>query len=158
PSQGIYMASLNGRENHRVMGGTTNVAYAAGHLLFMRDSALMAQPFDPKAGTLHGEAERVAEDVLMDQTTWRAQFDASGSGVLAYASGGLTPWQAMWYDRSGKQIGAAGEKVFNLVSVRLSPDGAKLATEAGESESEIWIYDRNRAVNTRLTFGPSQSS
>jgi len=64
----------------------------------------------------------------------------------------------MWYDRSGKLIGPAGDKAFNLLSVRLSPDGFRLASEAGESQSEIWIYDRNRSVNTRLTFGPSQNS
>ena len=157
-SDGIYFASLDGKENHLVMRGYTNAAFAGGRLLFIRENALVAQPFDPRTGVLQGEAERIAEDVLVDPVIWRAQFDATSSGVLAYAPGGLTPWQATWYDRSGKQTGAAGEKVFNLLSVRLSPDGARLATEAGESESDIWIYDDKRAVNTRLTFGPSQNS
>lgn len=158
PNDGIYFASLDGKENRLVMRGFTNVAYAAGRLLFMRDSSLMAQPFDPKTGVLEGEAERLAEDVLVDGTVWRAQFDASSSGLLAYASGGLMPWQAMWFDRSGKQLGAASEKVFNLLSLRLSPDGTRLATEAGENNSEVWIYDQQRKVNTRLTFGPGASS
>jgi Tol biopolymer transport system component len=158
PNDGIYMASLDGKEIRLVMRGFTNVAYAAGRLLFMRDSALVAQPFDVETGKLQGEAERVADDVLADETVWRAQFDASSSGVLAYASGGLTPWQAMWFDRSGKQVAPASEKVFNLLSLRLSPDGNQLATEAGESDSEIWIYDLKRQVNTRLTFGPGSSS
>lgn len=57
PNNGIYFASLDGKENRLVIRGSTNVAYAAGRLLFMRDSALMAQPFDPKGGTLQGEAE-----------------------------------------------------------------------------------------------------
>jgi eukaryotic-like serine/threonine-protein kinase len=158
PNDAIYFASLDGKENRLLMRGFTNVAYAAGRLLFMRDSALMAQPFDPRTGVLEGEAERLAEDVLVDGTVWRAQFDASSGGGLAYASGGLTPWQAMWYDRTGKQQGAAGEKVSNLLSVRLSPDGTRLATEAGETNSDIWIYDRKRQVNTRLTFGNGASS
>lgn len=157
-NDGIYMGSIDGKESRLVMSGYTNVAYAAGRLLYMRDSALMAQPFDVKSGALHGEAVRLAEDVLVDQTIWRAQFDASSSGVLVYGSGGLTPWQAVWYDRSGKQVGVAGDKVFNLLSVRISPDGSRIATEAGESQSEIWIYDRNRNVNTRFTFGPSQNT
>jgi hypothetical protein len=93
---------------------------------------------------LQGEPERLADDVLVDQTIWRAQFDASANGALVYASGGLTPWQAMLYDRSGKAAGASGDKVFNLLSVRLSPDGTRLATEAGEGNSDIWIYDRKR--------------
>jgi Tol biopolymer transport system component len=157
-NDGIYFASLDGKENRLVMRDFTNVAYAAGRLLFTRDSALMAQPFDPRKGTLQGEAERLAEDVLVDGTVWRAQFDASSNGVLAYASGGLMPWQPMWYDRSGKQLGAAGEKTSNLLSLRLSRDGTRLATEAGESNGDIWIYDRKRQVNTRVTFGPGSSS
>ncbi len=158
PNDAIYFASLDGKENRVVMSGLTNVVYAAGRLLFMRDSALMAQPFDPKTGVLHGEVERLAEDVLVDGTVWRAQFDASNGGVLAYASGGLMPWQAMLYDRAGKQLGAVGVKGSNLLSVRLSPDGARLATEAGDTNSDVWIYDRKRQVNTRLTFGPGASS
>jgi eukaryotic-like serine/threonine-protein kinase len=114
-NDGIYIASLDGKESHRVMKGFANAAYAAGRLLFMRDSMLMAQPFDPKTATLSGEAERLVEDVLSDQTTWRGQFDASGSGVLAYISGGLTPWQATWFDRSGKQIGVDGDTCFPYV-------------------------------------------
>ena len=158
PNDGIYIGSVDGKESHLVMADFTNVAYAAGRLLFVRDSALMAQSFDVKTGKLQGEAERLADDVLVDQTIWRAQFDASANGALVYASGGLTPWQAMLYDRSGKGVGASGDKVFNLLSVRLSPDGTRLATEAGEGNSDIWIYDRRREVNTRLTFGPSSSS
>ena len=157
PNDGIYFASLDGKENRLVMQAFTNAIYAGGRLLFIRDSALVAQPFEAKSGTLHGEVERLAEDALIDRTVWRAQFDASAD-MLTYASGGLMPWQAMWYDRSGKQLGLAGEKVTNLLSVRLSADGSRLATEAGDANSDIWIYDRKREVNTRFTFGPGPSS
>jgi hypothetical protein len=158
PNDGVYFGSLDGKESRLVMRGFTNVAFSAGRLLFMRDGALVAQPFNPTTGALQGEAERLADDVLVDGTIWRAQFDASSSGFLAYASGGITPWQPMWFDRAGKPMGAAGEQVSNLLSVRLSPDGTRLATEAGENNSDIWIYDRKRQVNTRLTFGSGASS
>jgi eukaryotic-like serine/threonine-protein kinase len=158
PNDGIYFASLDGKENHLVMGGFTDVVYAAGRLLYERDGVLMAQPFDAVTGTLRGEVQRLAEDVLEDSTTWKAVFDASGSELLAYASGGLIPAQPMWYDRSGKELGAGGAKAFNLSSIRLSPDGAKLAAESGETNSDIWIYDLKRKVNTRLTFGQGASS
>jgi Tol biopolymer transport system component/predicted Ser/Thr protein kinase len=156
-NDGIYFASLDGKENRLVMKGFTNAVYAGGRLLFILDNALVAQAFDTKSGTLKGEVERVAEDVLIDRTVWRAQFDAS-TDTLTYASGGLMPWQAMWYDRSGKQIGPASEKVTNLLSVRLSRDGSRLATEAGDGNGDIWIYERKREVNTRITFGPGTSS
>ncbi|MBZ5597514.1 MAG: serine/threonine-protein kinase [Acidobacteriia bacterium] len=158
PADGIYFASLDGRQNRLLVPGYTNAAYAAGRLLFLRDSALMAQSMDPETGELRGQAERVAEDVLVDGTIWRAGFDASGSGLLAYAAGGQIPAQAAWYDRSGKELGTAGEKVFNLNSVRLSPDSTRLATEAGDANSDIWINELKRQVNTRLTFGSGASS
>jgi len=156
PNNGTYLASLDGEKSHLVMRASTNVAYAAGRLLFMLNTSLMAQPFDVETGELHGTAERLADDVLVDATVWRAQFDISGSGPLVYSSGGV-PWQAMWYDRAGKQLGPAGERVFNLLALRMSPDGNRLATEAGET-SEIWTYDQQRRVNTRLTFGNGSSS
>ena len=79
----------------------------------------------------------------------------------------MTPPPVCWLTllaarRPGKQCGMtvrgskwapASENVTNLLSVRLSPDGSRLATEAGDANSDIWIYDRKRQVNTCLTFG-----
>ncbi len=158
PNDGIYYASLDGKENRMLMTAYTNATYAAGRLLFMRESDLMAQSMDPETGNLRGPAERVEEGVLVDGSTWRAGFDASSSGILAYAAGGLIPAQAIWYDRAGKNLGAAGEKTLNLVTVRLSPDGTRLATESGDANNEIWIDELKRQVNTRLTFGSGASS
>jgi hypothetical protein len=76
----IYFASLDGKENRVVMQGFTNVVYAAGRLLFMRDSALMAQRFDARTGVLQGEAEKLADDVLVDGTVWRAQLTLPAAG------------------------------------------------------------------------------
>jgi eukaryotic-like serine/threonine-protein kinase len=158
PNTGVYFASLGSKESRLVIKGFTNALYSSGRLLFVRDSTLMTQRFDPKTGVLDGKPEQLVEDVLVDGTIWRAAFDASENGFLAYTSGGLVPSQAVWYDRSGKELGAAGDKAFNLTSVRLSPDGTRLATESGDSSGEIWIYDLKRQVNTRLTFGPGASS
>ncbi|HTS56963.1 MAG TPA: hypothetical protein VMH03_05405, partial [Terriglobales bacterium] len=158
PNDGIYFASLEGKENRLLMPAYTNATYAAGRLLFMRGSELMAQSMDPETGDLRGQAERVAEDVLVDGTIWRAGFDASGPRLLAYAAGGLIPSQAAWYDRSGKHLSTVSERVFNLNSVRISPDGARLATDAGDTSSEIWVNELKRQVNTRLTFGSGAST
>jgi Tol biopolymer transport system component len=64
----------------------------------------------------------------------------------------------MWYDRTGKELGPAGPKAFNLNSIRLSPDGNRLAIEAGEINADVWVYDLKRSVNTRLTFGSAGAS
>jgi len=157
-NDGIYLGSLDGKENRLLLRAHTNAVYASGRLLYDRDGVLMAQRMDPVTGWLHSEVERVAEDVLQDNTTWKATFDASGSALLAYATGGIVPAQPMWYDRTGKELGSAGPQAFNLNSVRLSPDGTKLATESGEAVGDVWVYDLKRNVNTRLTFGTGASS
>jgi len=64
----------------------------------------------------------------------------------------------MWYDRTGKQVTTAGARAFNLNSIRLSPDGSRVASESGENNADIWIYDLKRDVNTRLTYGAGSSS
>ena len=158
PNDGIYYASLDGKENRLLMTAYTNATYAAGRLLFIRGSDLMAQSMDPETGNLRGPAARVVEDVLVDGSIWRAGFDASSSGLLAYAAGGLISAQAIWYDRAGENLGDAGEKSLDLSSLRLSPDGTRLATGAGDVKRDIWINELNRQVNTRLTFGSGASS
>ena len=151
----VYVGSLDGKESHLVMNGMTNVGYARGRLLFMRDASLMAQPFDSATGALRGEAERLAEDVLVDRSIWRAAFDASTSGLLAYTSGGLLTQRAEWYDRSGKPLLVMGEETPDALAVRLSPDGGRLAV--GGFLGDVWVHDFNRKVTTRLTFGPGAS-
>jgi eukaryotic-like serine/threonine-protein kinase len=151
-NDGVYFSSLNGKENHLVLRGESEAKYAAGRLLYEHDNVLMAQRFDPVSGVPEGEAERLAENVLYDSTTWKATFDVAGKALLAYATGGIVPSQPMWYDRTGKELGAAGSKAFNLNSVRLSSDGSKLLTESGQANADVWVYDLRRNVNTRLTF------
>jgi len=149
----IYFASLEGKENRLLFRSFTNAAYGAGQLLFMRGAELMAQPFDPDAGKLTGEAKRIAQDLVVDPGIWRAAFDATRSNILVYATGGSLVAQAVWYDRSGKPLGALGDKARNMSHLRISPDGANVVTESGEGTSSIWVYDLKRKVNARLTVG-----
>ena len=157
PNNGIYFGSLDGKENKLVMQSDTQAAYSTGHLLFARDSTLMAQPFDPRTGSLEGRPAPVAEQVLLDPGTWRLAVSGTENGLLAYDSGGAATNQLTWYDRSGKALSLAG-RILNLNHVRISPDGSKIAADLGESLSDVWTYDVQRGVSTRFTFGPSSSS
>ena len=158
PNNGIYFASLDGKENRFLMQADSQADYSSGYLLFLRDTALMAQPFNPKTGSLEGAPAPIAEEVLLDAGTWRAALTSTEGGLLAYLSGGAAANQLTWYDRAGKNIGPAGDKTLNLNHLRISPDGLKIAADLGESLSDIWIFDVQRAVSTRFTFGPSNST
>jgi hypothetical protein len=58
-----------------------------GRLLFLRDTALFAQPFDPERLELSGEAVPVAEQVGSFPNATSGMFSISDTGVLAYRVG-----------------------------------------------------------------------
>ncbi len=155
PNDGVYFASSDGKENQLVMHSFANVVYASGYLLFLRDNELLAQPFDPASGILKGEAQRIADDVRYDNTIWRGSFDASQNGILAYGTGQNVQLQLEWFDRSGKQLGPAGEKRPNLQHVRLSPMGDRIATQYAELLNTILVRDLVRGTEMMLTFPPA---
>ena len=57
------------------------------HLLFARESVLMAQPFDPGKGELTGRARPVVDGVLVLPGAPFSAFSASATGLLVFHSG-----------------------------------------------------------------------
>jgi hypothetical protein len=106
---GIYLSSLDGTENRRVMPDVSSVVIAAGRILFVRENTLMAQPFDSKSGQLVGDVFPVAEGISTTSLTTYSPVTVSETGVLLYESGGdFGRNQMVWYDRGGKLLGAVG--------------------------------------------------
>ena len=150
----LYYASLDGRENRLLLRSQSNAIYADGYLLFARGDQLMAQPFDPARGTLSGEPQSVANGVENDISTWHMDASANSDGLLVLGSGGTADLQLVWVDRSGKQIGTLAEKLTNLQTAKISPQGDRIALQIDTGENDIWVLDLARGVRTRLTFGP----
>ena len=157
-NDGIYFASLDGRENIRLRAAFTNPQYAGGLLLYVRDGELVAQAFDPTTGKLHEEEQQVANGITEDGVTWRAAFSVSPNGLLAYSGGTRLQTQLAWYDRAGKQLGSVGERFGDLVYIwrqlRLSPTGDRVALGIQGTTNDIWVMDVTRGARTRLTSGP----
>jgi hypothetical protein len=95
-SQGnaIYLGSLDRAESKRLASVDGGAAYSppaaggkAGHLLFLRENTLMAQPVDPRSFNPVGDAFPVAERVGND-SGGEALFTVSDNGVLVYRVGG----------------------------------------------------------------------
>ncbi len=158
PWGGTYFGSLDGGEKHLVVGGNTFAMYASGYLLYLRESTLLAQAFDPERGRLKGDPpHRVAEGVARTGGFMHNSFDASENGILIYrTNSGENEKRLTWFDRTGKTQGSTGE-VEDYWGVRLSPDGRKLASSAGSPTSEIWVDDLARAVRMRLTVDPNSN-
>ena len=88
PSPGgpIYIGSLDSSDRTKLLDAdSTNVVYSQEHILFLREKALMAQPFDVRRLTFTGEPFPVAEQVQTLATNPTGVFSVSGNGVLAEA-------------------------------------------------------------------------
>ncbi len=153
---GIYATSLaNPRERVRLVATNGSGMYAAGHLLWLRGSTLVAQRFDPERLALSGEPSPVADPV---GTTGLAGMlaAASSNGLLVHgrAGGG----QLNWVDRAGKAAGPA-KSTFgepgDYVAFRVSPDGRRVVVgRASGSGRDLWMVDVERDAGSRFTFLP----
>jgi eukaryotic-like serine/threonine-protein kinase len=158
----IYLASLDSVERKLLLNAdSVNVVYSQGHLLFLRETTLMAQPFDAQRLVLIGEAFPIAEEILRSASTPPyGVFSAAENGVLAYQTGtaaSAAGSQLVWFDRTGKQIGVLGDPAA-YSDLALSPDGKRASVsipdQAGKGR-DIWLYDVARGLRTRFTFGPA---
>jgi serine/threonine-protein kinase len=128
-----------------------------GHLLFVRDSALMAQAFDEGELEVVGEPTKIVEDVHFDRLTGAGFYDVSADGTLVYA-----PREEESDEVYGRLVtlrrdgGAA--RLLNPVSrayqvPRLSPSGKSLLTILTERGStDVWSMELGRATMSRITL------
>ena len=84
PDATTYVGTLGSTERRPLPGIASDVKYApSGHLIFVREGALMAQPFDAKRLELSGEAFPVA-DPFAAPDALSGRFSVSMTGSLAY--------------------------------------------------------------------------
>jgi serine/threonine protein kinase len=165
---GIYVGSLDAKpeeqKRERLLATRLSVGYtplqdsAGGRLFFMRDTTLMAQPFDVKKLQLTGEPIAVAEQ--LGTSGFHGFFSVSPSGALAYRTGAQAAgFQLTWFDRQGKAQGTFGDLRPDQ-GVALSADGARAAVRDTftTANGDLWTLDFARGVRTRLTFRQTNGS
>lgn len=148
---GVYAASLTSPNSRvRLVTTDTNAIYASGYLLWVRGTALMAQPFSPKTLKLSGEPAPVADPVGKSAITGRTNVAASTNGLLLYSASGSN--QLTWLDATGKPQGTLSDP-NDYVIFRISPEGHRVAAAIGNpTRADLWLIDVQRNVTTRFTF------
>ena len=152
----LHIRSLDGKSDRVVAQTLSNVAYIDGKLLMLRDSTLVSQPFDVARGVLTGAPSIVAQNVRFDASTWHGVFDAAGRTLIYQPGGTLSGTRLVWFSHDGKNLGTIGD-VAKYYDLKLSPDGHRLVTNAGDPRADIWVIDVDRDVRTRLTFEGSMN-
>jgi Tol biopolymer transport system component len=161
---GVYVASIDAKpevqSQKRLLASNRQAYYApapnggSGHLVFLREATLMAQPFDPVRLELKGEPVPIAEGVDSFAAANYGLFSVSDTGTIAYRSSAATKLVLTWFDQNGNPTGTVGEPA-EYSSPAVSPDGTRVATAIGPvGLRDIWILDVARGTSTRLTFDP----
>jgi Tol biopolymer transport system component len=162
---GVYVGSVDAKPEEqisaRLLASNRQAYYAAsndgaGHLIFMRDTTLMAQPFDPVALTLSGDAVPIAENVDSFPGVWYGLFGVSDTGTLVFRAGAGSKNALVWFDGSGNPGAALGEP-DNYSMPSISPDQSRIAVARGVPPArDIWIVDATRGTSTRFTFDAAE--
>ena len=154
----IYVTSLGSKESKLLLRVSSNVTYAQGYLLFLREGRLMAQAFDAKRLEMSGDAFPIAEQVQSEPSMARGVFAVSENGVLAYQTGSAKIGsQLAWFDRSGKQLSRLGDVAISGYP-QLSPDGKMLTVAIVDPQNgsqDLWLYEVARGLKTRFTVDPA---
>ena len=163
---GLYVGSLDAKPAEQSLKPLMQTRYASiympspdpdsGHLLFVRNGTLLAQPFDARQLKLSGEPVALAQGIGTFLNV--GFFSASANGVLAYRVSSAGSYQLTWYDQTGKYLGTAGEPADLFITVGLSPDGmhAAVSNTSGVGQVQfavVWLLDFMRGVSERFTFG-----
>ncbi|MBV8844005.1 MAG: PD40 domain-containing protein [Bryobacterales bacterium] len=154
--KGLYSGSISSMEAHLVsaeIGG--NVAFAAGHLCFVKDGGLSAQPFNPESLWLSGDPVAIAphEMEVWETVFFHSAFSVSETGILVFQSRTDFARELVWMDASGNDCGRIPGGYWEP---HVSPDGRFVAVTSDEFRDGKWficVHDLERGVTTKLTNG-----
>jgi Tol biopolymer transport system component len=125
-SHELFVGSLDGAAPQGVAAIDSRAVFVDGHLLFVRDGTLLAQPFDPEALRFTGEARPLLDDLHYFRSTGLAAFSVSENGLLAWRSArpsARLAWSDIW--------------IHDLA--RESPD--RLTFQLLDEKSPLWAPD-----------------
>ena len=134
--------------------GTQPHSVSTGHLVFARDNALFAAPFDPRTAEMTGAPTRVLENIDQVNSAFGYSFALSEEGTLIYI-GGHVASRMVWVSRSGDEEELQDVET-SYHSVKLSPDGARVVVDELITGS-IWVHDLARGTRTLVLRQPDAS-
>ena len=157
-ARGAYIGDLVGTDPPQRLAIQADAAVefvAPNHVLFVTQSALFAQGFDPGRLQLQGEPFHITNQVTVDAAMNLAAVSASGNGSIVYRTGsGGGQRQFVWFDRKGHETERVGEPDSSgVLGPALSPDGRHIAMyRTVDGNSDIWLMELDRGVRERFTM------
>ena len=123
-----------------------------GFLVYAAAGTVSAVGFDLNTLELRGEPVPLATGVLMG-TAIGAYYAVSRTGTLAYVPASATPHaprRLVWVDRAGVET-PLGTPPRAYQSVRIAPDGNRLAVSIADEQQDVWTVDLRNPRMVRIT-------
>jgi Tol biopolymer transport system component len=168
-TRGVYLGSLDGTLKQRLLDNVTvikylaavpsDTTYGAGWMLFERDGALLARPFDTSQLDFTGElfllSDKVGSDVV---SLYYPTFSVSDTGVLVFdPSHKRQRRQYRWVDRRGQLINSL-DVPAGLYNSWLSPDEKRFIADRLDPQTDtydIWLCDVSGINARRFSIDPA---
>ena len=146
----IEAVSIDDRKRSVVIErAVTPVWSPTGHLLFGRDGAVWAVPFDPKSATTSGAAVPVIPSgVVGTVRSGSLGFQLSSARTLVFVPADFDYKRVVSVGRDGSEV-ALDLPPNRYGNPRISPDGRRLLVES--EQSVIEALDLARGMRVRLT-------
>jgi Tol biopolymer transport system component len=169
-TRGIYLGSLDGKVRRRLLDDGPVIKYqyqsavqndmtsSTGWLVFVRNGALLAQPFDSRRFEFTGDpfslSDRIGSDLFF---TNYYIFSLSENGVLVFDPNPKRHRrQYLLMDRRGQRIKTL-DAVAGIFQPWLSPDGKRFISDQHDLQIgtyDLWMYDLEDGNAARFTFDP----
>lgn len=154
----VALLDLETGHSKVLIRGGSDAAYSLGYVVYGMKGTLQAVRFDPVKGEPIGDSAPVVEQVMTEGTFASSYFALSRSGTLVYVPGnpsGMTSRSLVWVNRRGQEEPIEAP-VRAYTTLRLSPDGTRVALDVRDQQNDIWIWDLSRRTLTPLTFDPAK--
>ena len=159
----IAVVDLDSGAQRILIPGSNPQYSTTGHLVYGMGGGLHAAGFDLDRLEVTSAPEQVLDGVVT-KYTGAADFGLSSDGTLVYVPGGdraSDQRSVAWVDRNGKEEALPGLESGRYQSVRISPDGTRVAmviTSGAAQGSDVWVYDLGAGNLSRLTREPAVSN
>jgi hypothetical protein len=153
----VEIAPLETGTRKRLVENASSARYVpTKHLVFVRDDALLAAPFDLDDLALTGEPVPVVERVHRDPHTGAAFYDFSDEGTLVYvpavdSSANEVVGRLVRVSRQGKvETLPCGARAYQVP--RLSRLGREVLVTISAEATDVWVCELERGSLSRVTF------
>jgi eukaryotic-like serine/threonine-protein kinase len=149
---GVVSLSIKSGEEKVLLREGTHAKYLpTGHLIFVKEGALFAVPFDSTRLAISGATVPVLGSIRTE-SHGGGQFSVANDGTLAYVPGtSAAAGTLVRVDRAGAQT-PLDFPVATYGAFQVAPDGQRLVIDVQGPTHDLWLFNLVRSVRTRLTF------